>query len=101
MPQYGIATEARGSNVRCGTATEVHGFSACLIIITAAAGYAFKKECVQMEWNEVLKFMETYWLQQVCVLMVAVITWIYRRQLKKIQRNIQEQQAMRSAMMAL
>jgi cbb3-type cytochrome oxidase subunit 3 len=54
-----------------------------------------------MEWNEVLKFMETYWLQQVCVLMVAVITWIYRRQLKKIQRNIQEQQAMRSAMMAL
>lgn len=54
-----------------------------------------------MRWDEILNFMETYWLQQVCVLAVAVITWVYRRQLKKIQKSAQEQKAMRQAMMAL
>ena len=40
-------------------------------------------------------------MQQLCVLALGVITWVYNRQLKKLRKGSDDQKASRQAMVAL
>lgn len=49
----------------------------------------------------ILETISKYWVQQACVLLLGVITWWYKREVKMLKLNAQDQKALRLAMMAL
>ena len=51
-----------------------------------------------MNWEMIVEMVCKYWVEQVCVLILAILTVVYNR---RIKRYAQDQKAMRQAMMAL
>jgi len=53
-----------------------------------------------LNWEMIAETVQKYWVQQVCVLVVAVITWWYRRQTKKLKETALNDKAIRMAIIA-
>lgn len=51
-----------------------------------------------MGWNMVGDLIAKYWVQQLCVLLMAGLTWVFNH---KFKRYAQDQKAIRLAMIAL
>ena len=58
------------------------------------------KEGIPLNLEMIAETVQKYWVQQVCVLVVAVITWWYRRQTKKLKEIASDDKAVRMAMVA-
>lgn len=54
-----------------------------------------------MEQGGLLELIAKYWVEQLCIVVLGIATWFYRKSLKKIQKDMQEQKAIRLAMVAL
>ena len=54
-----------------------------------------------MNWEAIGEIVSKYWVEQLCVLALGVITWLYRRQVKRLEENAREQKAFRRAMVAI
>ena len=54
-----------------------------------------------MNWEAIGEIVSKYLVEQLCVLALGVITWLYRRQVKRLEENAREQKAFRRAMVAI
>ena len=61
---------------------------------------SIREEGMPLNWEMIAETVQKYWVQQVCVLVVAVITWWYRRQTKKLKETASDNKAVRMAMVA-
>lgn len=87
---------AHGSSAQCGTATTEHGSSVFRITTAEVHGYEYEKgEGKPLNWDTIIEIVLKYWIQEVCVLAVAIITWLYRRQIKQIKKEAEDERAIR------
>lgn len=67
---------ARGSSVQCGIAMTEPGFSVFHTTTAAEHGFKYKmKEGMPLNWKMIAETMQKYWVQQACVMAVAIISW--------------------------
>lgn len=57
-----------------------------------------KKVGMHLNWNMIWEIISKYWVQQLCVLALGILTAVYNR---RIKRYAQDQKAIRKAMTAL
>lgn len=67
--------EAYGNNAWCTIATMGFGFNVHPTIIVEARGSKYKEGGKILNWEAIIDIVQKYWVQQICVLIVAIISW--------------------------